>query len=83
MQKSPANSKVICCVRSTITVFRQRRPDQKDLRIWNFFTVAYAGYNTESDPNNNEADPNPKRGDQSNLAFTKVIISSAILGGCT
>ena len=58
-------------IKSTITVFRHRQPDKQDLRLWNFFTVSYAGYNSPPDPNNNTGE-GMKIGDQSNVPFTKV-----------
>ena len=46
-------------IKPTITVFRQRKPGQHDLRVWQFFTLSYAGYEGGI-------------GDQGNIEFTKV-----------
>ena len=46
-------------IKPTITVFRQRKPGQHDLRVWQFFTLSYAGYEGAI-------------GDQGNIEFTKV-----------
>ncbi len=63
-------------IKPLICVFRQRQFGQHDLRIWNKFMIAYAGYLVE------EFIPNPdgyglkmvtkKIGDQGNLEFTQV-----------
>ena len=34
-------------LRSTITIFRERREGQKDFRLWNSQLIRYAGYKQE------------------------------------
>ena len=58
-------------IRPTITVFRQRRYAEHDLRIWNDFVVGYAGYEVETE-SQQEGIGVKKIGDQGNLEFTKV-----------
>lgn len=57
-------------IKSTITIFRQRQPGKPDLRIWNFFTVAYAGYIFSADTNSESCEKIV--GDKSNVALTEV-----------
>ena len=45
-----------------------------DLRLWNFFTLSYAGYSSDQKQNNNAEGKSV--GDQSNIAFTKVMTST-------
>ena len=61
-------------LRNVKWIYRQRQPCKNDLRIWNFFTLGYAGYSSEQEQNNNVE--GKSIGDQSNIAFTKVMTSS-------
>ena len=57
-------------LKSTITVFRHRQPGKEDMRVWNFFGLSYAGYESK-DQDDLMGEP-VKIGDQGNLDFTRV-----------
>lgn len=65
-------------LKPTITVFRQRSPGQHDLRVWNWNSLAYAGYQRFKITEDGKVEEK-LIGDQGNLQFTQVR-DSLILG---
>ena len=63
-------------IKPAITIFRQRRKGEHDLRVWNPLFLMHAGYCCDvTDENNTGEEPEVKKiGDQMNLDFTRVRI---------
>ena len=63
-------------IKPAITIFRQRKKGEHDLRVWNPLLLMHAGYSFESaDENDTGEEPEVKKiGDQINLDFTRVRI---------
>ena len=62
-------------IKPAITIFRQRKKDMNDLRVWNPLFLMHAGYSFDvaSDEDNVGEEPEVKKiGDQINLDFTRV-----------
>ena len=64
-------------IKPAITIFRQRKKDQHDLRVWNPLFLMHAGYSYEVSPDEDNIGEEPevkKIGDQINLDFTRVSV---------
>ena len=62
-------------IKPAITIFRQRKKDMDDLRVWNPLFLMHAGYSFEvaQDEDSVGEEPQVKKiGDQANLEFTRV-----------
>ena len=68
-------------IKPAITIFRQRKKGEHDLRVWNPLFLMHAGYSFEVAPdedNIGEEREIKKIGDQINLDFTRVNRCSTI-----
>ena len=64
-------------IKPCITIFRQRKKGQHDMRVWNPLFLMHAGYSFEVAPDEDNIGEEPevkKIGDQINLDFTRVSI---------
>ena len=62
-------------IKPAITIFRQRKKGEHDLRVWNPLFLMHAGYSYEVAPDEDNIGEEPevkKIGDQINLDFTRV-----------
>ena len=63
-------------IKPAITIFRQRKKGEQDMRVWNPLFLMHAGYSYPSSPDEDDIGEEPeikKLGDQGNLEFTRVI----------
>ena len=68
-------------IKPAITIFRQRKNGEHDLRVWNPLFLMHAGYSYEVAPDEDNIGEEPevkKIGDQINLDFTRVRIYSIV-----
>ena len=68
-------------IKPAITIFRQRKKGEHDLRVWNPLFLMHAGYSYEVAPDEDNIGEEPevkKIGDQINLDFTRVRIYSIV-----
>ena len=68
-------------IKPAITIFRQRKKGEHDLRVWNPLFLMHAGYSYEVAPDEDNIGEEPevkKIGDQINLDFTRVRICSIV-----
>ena len=63
-------------IKPAITIFRQRKKGEQDMRVWNPLFLMHAGYSYPSSSDEDDIGEEPeikKLGDQGNLEFTRVI----------